>query len=122
VVLRGGTLTGPNYTPERVKSVATALAEAGLPQAIMVDCSHGNSEKDPQRQALVADSVAQQIETGEQAIRGVMLESNLVDGRQDHEPRKALVYGQSITDACLSFAETVPVLERLARAMRSRVS
>jgi len=120
VVLRGGTLTGPNYTPERVKFVATALAEAGLPRAIMVDCSHGNSDKDPQRQLLVADSVAQQIETGEQAIRGVMLESNLVGGRQDYEPRKALVYGQSITDACLSFADTVPVLERLARAMRSR--
>ena len=122
VVLRGGKLTGPNYTPEQLKLVATALADAGLPQVIMIDCSHGNSEKDPQRQVPVADSVAQQIENGERAIRGVMLESNLIGGRQDHEPQRTLAYGQSITDACLSLAETVPVLERLALAVRSRVS
>jgi 3-deoxy-7-phosphoheptulonate synthase len=120
LVLRGGQLTGPNYTPEAVALAVTALAEADLPQVLMIDCSHGNSEKDAERQPLVAESVARQLETGQRAIRGVMLESHLVSGRQDHEPGKALAYGQSITDACLSFAETVPVLERLARAVRSR--
>jgi 3-deoxy-7-phosphoheptulonate synthase len=120
LVLRGGQLTGPNYTPEAVALAVTALAEADLPQVLMIDCSHGNSEKDAERQPLVAESVARQLETGQRAIRGVMLESHLVSGRQDHEPGKALAYGQSITDACISFAETVPVLERLARAVRSR--
>jgi len=87
---------------------------------VMIDCSHGNSRKDYRRQADVAGEVARQVESGSASICGVMLESNLVEGRQDLVPGKPLVYGQSITDACLSWEATVPVLERLAKASAER--
>ncbi|TGD75799.1 3-deoxy-7-phosphoheptulonate synthase [Mangrovimicrobium sediminis] len=118
LILRGGRETGPNYTPAAVRAAATALARADLPAALIVDCSHGNSEKDPRRQAQVMSSLCEQIQGGEQAIRGVMLESHLREGRQDVVPGRELVYGQSITDACLSLADTVPLLEQLAAAVR----
>lgn len=115
VVLRGGAKTGPNYGAEHVRCARALLRAAGLPEVLMIDCSHGNSEKDPRRQTLVAASIRQQIEAGESAIRALMLESHLHAGRQnlDNSPRR---YGQSITDACLGFDETAEVLRRLADA------
>jgi 3-deoxy-7-phosphoheptulonate synthase len=82
----------------------------------MVDCSHGNSGKDHRRQADVAADVCDQIAAGSPHVLGVMIESHLVEGRQDVKPGAALVRGQSITDACLSLEQTVPLLERLAQA------
>ncbi|MGE0326863.1 MAG: 3-deoxy-7-phosphoheptulonate synthase [Polyangiaceae bacterium] len=115
VILRGGG-GQPNYSPETIASTAQRLEKAGVNKRLMIDCSHANSGKDPARQPAVADAVAEQLPTG--AIFGVMLESFLQGGRQDASPGKALTYGQSITDGCLSWDETVPVLEGLARAQR----
>jgi 3-deoxy-7-phosphoheptulonate synthase len=120
VILRGGTRTGPNYHARSVEDVAARLAGAGLPQRVMVDCSHGNSGKDHRRQIEVAADVSRQIAAGSPHILGVMIESHLVEGRQDARPGAALVHGQSITDACLSLDETVPLLERLAHAHAAR--
>jgi 3-deoxy-7-phosphoheptulonate synthase len=86
----------------------------------LVDCSHGNSQKDYARQPLVAEDVAAQLERGSDVILGVMLESHLVAGRQDLVAGRALCYGQSITDACVDLATTERVLERLAHAARKR--
>ncbi|MEE4110133.1 MAG: 3-deoxy-7-phosphoheptulonate synthase, partial [Halieaceae bacterium] len=85
---------------------------------IIVDASHGNSEKDPARQAVVVADLCDQIEQGQPALRGVMLESHLVGGNQAIGPRESLTYGQSITDACLSLEETQPLLDNLAAAVR----
>jgi 3-deoxy-7-phosphoheptulonate synthase len=117
LVLRGGSTTGPNYGAEQVRAAASALAQRALPPVLIVDCSHGNSQKQAARQREVAFDVAAQIEAGGSPIRGVMLESHLVSGRQELTPGKALTYGQSITDACLSFDETLPILERLSEAV-----
>jgi len=118
VVLRGG-IGGPNFSPSDVRAVAAILRKHGLPQHIMVDCSHANSGKDPLRQPAVASALAVQIRAGERAIAGVMLESNLVGGAQDPATRP-LVYGQSITDGCMAWEATVPVLDELALAVRAR--
>ncbi|MBI2395768.1 MAG: 3-deoxy-7-phosphoheptulonate synthase [Deltaproteobacteria bacterium] len=118
VILRGG--ARPNYDEASVRDVASRLASAGFPPRVMVDCSHANSGKDAARQPFVAEDLARQIEGGSDAILGVMIESHLVGGRQDVIPGRALVRGQSITDACLGWDETVPVLERLAEAVRRR--
>lgn len=118
LILRGGRQTGPNYHPAAVREAASALAAAGLPASLIVDCSHGNSDKDHQRQAQVVSSVCEQLQGGEQAIRGVMLESHLVAGNQPLGDGRDLVYGQSVTDACLSLAETAPLLQQLAAAVR----
>ncbi|MEY4547817.1 MAG: hypothetical protein RL685_4012 [Pseudomonadota bacterium] len=119
VILRGGA-TGPNYDAETVQSTAAALTKAGLRRGLMVDCSHGNSSKDYRRQPLVAKALAEQIAAGERAILGVMIESNLVEGNQSLEAGKPLKYGQSVTDACINWDATVPVLEELAAAVRAR--
>jgi 3-deoxy-7-phosphoheptulonate synthase len=119
VILRGGA-TGSNYDAESVKKTSDALEKAGLGRALMVDCSHGNSSKDFKRQPIVAHAIAEQLVAGSRDIMGVMIESNLVEGNQAHEVGKKLTYGQSITDACISWESTVPVLEELARAIRSR--
>jgi 3-deoxy-7-phosphoheptulonate synthase len=119
VILRGGR-NGPNYSAEAIGEAAAALNSAGLRPALMVDTSHANSQKDHRNQVKVAESLAAQISSGSPAIFGVMIESNLVEGRQDVVAGKPLTYGQSITDACLSFAETRPVLELLAKAVRER--
>jgi 3-deoxy-7-phosphoheptulonate synthase len=119
VILRGGR-NGPNYAAESIAEAAAALNKAGLRPALMVDTSHANSQKDHRNQVKVAESLAAQLSSGSHAIFGVMIESNLVEGRQDVVPGKPLVHGQSITDACLSFAETRPVLELLAKAVRER--
>jgi 3-deoxy-7-phosphoheptulonate synthase len=119
VILRGGK-TGPNYSAESVESVAQALRGAGLPPRVMIDCSHANSGKDYRRQADVARAVAEQVHGGRNEVFGVMIESFLVDGRQDHEGRSDLTYGQSITDACMGWERTEPLLDLLAEAARSR--
>jgi 3-deoxy-7-phosphoheptulonate synthase len=119
VILRGGS-SGPNYDGESVKKTSDALEKAGLRRGLMVDCSHGNSSKDFRRQPLVARAVAEQLAAGSRDIMGVMLESNLVEGNQQLEAGKKLTYGQSITDACISWDTTVPVLEELAAAIRAR--
>ena len=120
VILRGGSRTGPNYDAERIESVSSALARAGVPARLMVDCSHGNSQRDPNRQAVVAADLARQIAAGSGHIFGVMLESHLVAGRQDHLPGVRLVYGQSITDACIGIEQTAAILQELSAAVRRR--
>ena len=117
LILRGGADTGPNYGPQHVNETSRALTAVGLPPALIVDCSHANSDKQHERQVGIAANLADQINGGQEAIRGVMIESHLVAGRQDitASPR---VYGQSITDACLAIEDTVPVLEGIATAVR----
>jgi len=119
IILRGSS-KGPNYQAEPVGQATAALERAGLAPRVMVDCSHGNSRKDPERQPAVVRDLAEQIRGGSRAISGVMVESHLVCGRQDRVPGKALTYGQSITDACLAWDATVPALEELAAAVRAR--
>ena len=116
-ILRGGSRTGPNYDATHVGAAAAALAGRGLPTRVMIDCSHGNSLKDYRRQGAVADDVARQITDGSPNILGVMIESHLVAGRQDLDAGKPLVYGQSVTDACIDLEETEGILERLADAV-----
>jgi 3-deoxy-7-phosphoheptulonate synthase len=119
LILRGGD-GGPNYARPFVDDASQRLEKAGLPKRVLVDCSHGNSGKDPQRQAAVVESVAAQLREGSSALLGVMLESHLVAGRQNLVPGTPLLYGQSITDACLGWEQTVPLLEELAAAARAR--
>jgi 3-deoxy-7-phosphoheptulonate synthase len=119
VILRGGQ-SGPNYDAGSVGKVLAALREAGLPPRLMIDTSHGNSEKDYRRQPLVAREIAAQVTHGERGIIGVLMESFLVDGRQDLVDPSRLVYGQSITDACMGWEMTGPVLRELAAAVRAR--
>lgn len=120
LVLRGGNRTGPNYARDSIAAAGGLLAKSGCLPVVMVDCSHGNSEKKPERQIAVAADLAGQIAAGERALIGVMLESNLVGGCQKYVPGRTLVHGQSITDACLSFDDTLPVLENLAQAVAAR--
>jgi 3-deoxy-7-phosphoheptulonate synthase len=120
VILRGGSRTGPNFDADHVDEVCGLLAGKGLRETVMIDCSHGNSQKDHLRQAQVAASIAQQVAGGSWRVFGAMLESHLVEGRQDYVPGSASVYGQSITDACISWAQTEPILEQLAKAQQAR--
>jgi len=123
IIMRGGK-TGPNYAAQFVRDAGAQLAKAGLPQKIMIDCSHGNSSKQHQKQAEVADDIARQLteEDTSPYIMGVMIESNLAEGRQDIPASgpAGLKYGQSVTDACLSWVTTVPVLDRLREGVRGR--
>ena len=119
LVLRGGD-GHTNYDAMHVAAALTLLAEAGLPPRVVVDCSHGNSGKDHRRQPHVAEDVARQLADGQQGIAGVMLESFLVPGRQNHRPGAPLTYGQSITDACMGWDTTVDVLAMLAAAVGTR--
>jgi 3-deoxy-7-phosphoheptulonate synthase len=121
VILRGGA-PRPNYQAQDVEAAARVLQKAGLPARLMIDCSHGNSGKDHTRQPGVARDIAAQVADGSPYIFGLMLESHLVGGRQDARPGAPLTYGQSITDACLGWDDTVPVLEELAKAVRARRS
>ena len=118
IILRGG--KHPNYDAASVDAAAKELAAAGLEQRLMVDCSHSNSQKMYQRQIDVAREVARQVAAGEDRIIGVMVESHLKAGRQDLGPGKPLVYGQSITDACIGWEDSVPLLRNLAEAVRKR--
>jgi 3-deoxy-7-phosphoheptulonate synthase len=119
VILRGGK-GAPNYGAEPVARAAELLQAAGLPQRVMIDLSHDNSGKDPERQPAVAGAVAGQIADGNRAIVGVMLESFLIAGRQDLDGGSELVYGQSITDGCIGWETTVAVLDELAASVRAR--
>ncbi len=120
VILRGGD-SGPNYSSDDVARVIADLESSGLPGRLMIDCSHANSGKDHTRQPLVVSDIAGQVADGSTAIIGVMLESFLVDGSQNHEKaRGALVYGQSITDKCMSWERTEPLFTELAEAVRKR--
>lgn len=122
IILRGGSRTGPNYGPEFIAECADKLAKVKLPESVVVDCSHGNSKKDYKRQPQVAAEIAEQIAAGTRTIVGVMIESNLVEGRQDYDcsQKGSCVYGQSITDACIDVAATEAICETLATAVRSR--
>ncbi|OWF65278.1 3-deoxy-7-phosphoheptulonate synthase [Polynucleobacter hirudinilacicola] len=124
VILRGG--KEPNYEAPHVQSACAELASAKLPASLMVDLSHANSSKKHERQIIVADDIAKQIESGSHEIFGVMVESHLNDGAQKFTPGKddprKLEYGKSITDACINWDDSVKVLERLAGAVKKRRS
>jgi len=120
VILRGGSKTGPNFDAVHVTDTCTRLEATGLRSSVMIDCSHGNSLKDHRRQVNVAGSVAEQVSSGSWHVFGVMIESHLVEGRQDLVTAAASCYGQSITDSCLSLEQTEPLLERLAEAQQRR--
>lgn len=122
VILRGGSRTGPNFDAEHVAKVCARLAARGLRETVMVDCSHGNSKKNHLKQTEVAESLCAQIAGGSRQIFGAMIESHLVEGRQDYVPGQPAVYGQSITDACLSLEQTEPLLEAFAAAQQKRGS
>lgn len=115
VILRGGTQTGPNYSAPYVLDAVTQLRKNGLPPKVMIDCSHGNSNKDHRNQALVVEDICQQLKNPEHGIMGVMIESHLVEGKQSIGPN--LVYGKSITDACISIEQTQSLLIKLAEAI-----
>jgi 3-deoxy-7-phosphoheptulonate synthase len=119
IILRGGRQT-TNYDAASVSSTAEQMEKAGVQPRIMIDCSHANSGKDHRKQGAVCCNVAEQIAAGDRRIMGVMLESNLVAGAQQLVPGKPLVYGQSITDACIDWQETYGLLGELARAVRTR--
>jgi 3-deoxy-7-phosphoheptulonate synthase len=119
VILRGGK-SGPNYDSAHIEATCAALRAAKLREQVMVDCSHANSNKSHERQIDVAQDLARQLSQGERRIVGVMVESNLEAGRQDLKPGVPLKYGVSITDACLSWTQTEPVLDILAEAVRHR--
>jgi 3-deoxy-7-phosphoheptulonate synthase len=118
VILRGG--NQPNYDAATVNSAAKNLAEAGIPVRIMIDFSHGNSGKEPRQQLEVGREVARQITEGDGRIFGVMVESHLKAGRQDLVPGKELVYGLSITDACVGWEDSRALLDALADSVRRR--
>ncbi|MEQ4575289.1 MAG: 3-deoxy-7-phosphoheptulonate synthase, partial [Gammaproteobacteria bacterium] len=118
VILRGG--KQPNYDADSVAAAAQVLQKNGLPARLMIDASHANSGKNPDNQPKVVEDIARQLEQGQDAIIGVMVESHLVGGRQDLVPGCALTYGQSITDGCIDWDTSVQVLERLAEAVRAR--
>jgi 3-deoxy-7-phosphoheptulonate synthase len=119
IILRGGN-TAPNYDTASVQQVLGMLRQASLPPRLVIDVSHGNSSKDCRRQCVVLRDVGEQVAAGERGIIGVMLESFLVEGRQDLNDPERLIYGQSITDACIGWETTSSALEELAAAVRAR--
>jgi 3-deoxy-7-phosphoheptulonate synthase len=118
IILRGGRCM-VNYTRDAVADTCAQLEKAGLPLRVMIDCSHANSGKDHRRQSIVCRDIAAQIAAGNRNIIGVMLESNLIEGTQKLLPGKSLLYGQSITDACLGWDQTVVLLQELGNAVRT---
>ena len=118
IILRGG--KAPNYDAQSVASACDELRRAGLAERLMVDFSHANSSKDYRRQADVCREVSAQIAAGEARIIGGMIESHLVEGRQDLAPGRPLMFGQSVTDPCLGWADSAALLEVLADAVRKR--
>ncbi len=119
IILRGGG-GGPNYDSGSIKAAAELLRKAGLPPTVMVDMSHANSGKEFKRQLEVSASICHQLRMGERGIMGVMVESNLVEGKQTLGDPEDLVYGQSITDSCLGWGDSVGMLENLAAAVEAR--
>ena len=118
IILRGG--KAPNYSAADVDAACKVLEASGLTPQLMVDVSHANSSKQHQKQIEVAQDVAGQIAAGDRRIMGLMIESHLHEGHQDQQPGQPLRYGVSITDACISFEQTVPVLDALAQAVQQR--
>ncbi len=119
IILRGGS-DQPNYSSESINEASALLEKSGLEARIMVDLSHANSLKQHDKQIEVGDSISQQISAGDMRIFGLMIESHLVAGRQNAKPGQELVYGQSITDACLGWEDTETLLYTLANAVRER--
>ncbi|MGH8441367.1 MAG: 3-deoxy-7-phosphoheptulonate synthase [Nevskiaceae bacterium] len=119
IILRGG-LSGTNYDAKSVDAACAALTRAALPEQVMIDCSHANCSKQHQRQLLVAQDIGHQVAGGDPRIIGVMVESQLVEGRQDIGPRDRMTYGQSVTDPCLNWGDTATLLRGLADAVRQR--
>lgn len=119
MILRGASYT-TNYDPQSIQTAIKLLQAANLPLYLMIDCSHGNSQKNHEKQIDVVASLSAQISAGNQFICGVMLESNLVAGKQNLQHGKALTYGQSVTDACLSWKQTQPLFKTLANAVKQR--
>jgi len=119
VILRGSS-AGPNYDAESIAGVVTMLEKAGLPPFLMVDCSHGNSQKDPQKQLLVAETLGAQIAGGSRSVVAVMVESHLKAGNQPILDPNDLLYGVSVTDACIDWEATVEMLDGLAACVRER--
>lgn len=120
IILRGSS-KGPNYRAEDIAGVAEKLRGKGLPEQLMVDCSHGNSEKDFRNQSKVVGSLCEQIAAGSRAVASVMIESNLVEGAQKlSSDLNSLTYGQSVTDQCMGWEATEAVLAELAKAVRER--
>ncbi|KFK95110.1 MULTISPECIES: 3-deoxy-7-phosphoheptulonate synthase AroG [unclassified Serratia (in: enterobacteria)] len=120
IILRGG--KEPNYSAAHVKEVKEGLAKAGLPALVMIDFSHANSSKQFKKQMDVSADVCKQLRGGEKAIIGVMIESHLVEGNQNLESGEPLVYGKSVTDACIGWEDTESVLRELAAAVKARRS
>ncbi|SBP88427.1 3-deoxy-7-phosphoheptulonate synthase [Thiomonas delicata] len=118
VILRGG--KAPNYDAQAVDAACAVLRKAGLREQVMIDCSHANSAKQPRRQMDVARDIAARVAEGDRRISGVMIESHLREGRQDLRPGQPLLPGVSITDACLGWDDTLPLLRDLAQAVRTR--
>jgi 3-deoxy-7-phosphoheptulonate synthase len=118
IILRGG--RAPNYDPASVEAACQELARNGLAQRLMIDASHANAAKKHENQSTVVEAIAAQLEGGEARIVGVMIESHLVGGRQDLVPGRPLAYGQSITDPCLGWDDSVAALDRLAAGVRGR--
>ncbi len=118
IILRGG--KAPNYSKADVDAACELLKKSGLREQVMIDVSHANSSKQHARQIQVAEDVATQVAAGDERIMGVMIESHLQEGRQDIVEGQALTPGVSVTDACISFEQTVPVLDGLAKAVRER--
>ncbi|WP_054179947.1 3-deoxy-7-phosphoheptulonate synthase AroG [Trabulsiella odontotermitis] len=118
IILRGG--KAPNYSAEHVAEVKAGLKKAGLPEQVMIDFSHANSCKQFKKQMDVAQNVCEQIVNGEKAIIGVMIESHLVEGNQSLESGEPLVYGKSVTDACIGWDDTEIVLRQLSNAVKAR--
>jgi len=119
LILRGGK-AHTNYDAASVDDACKLLKQANLPETVMIDCSHANSRKMHARQSYVCRDICHQIADGDRRISGVMIESNLEEGNQKLQPGVALTYGQSITDACLAFDDTVPLLDMLAEAVEKR--
>ncbi|KAL4128319.1 hypothetical protein PRIC2_007308 [Phytophthora ramorum] len=119
LILRGGK-SGPNFENEHVEDASARMLKANLVDNVMIDCSHGNSQKKHKNQVKVAANIADQLRTGDDRVIGVMLESNIEEGNQPLAPGKPLVYGKSVTDACMGWETTVEVLRDLAAAVRER--
>lgn len=119
IILRGGN-GKPNYDAPSIDEAAAILSQSGLPARMLVDCSHANSNKDYRKQPQVAESISQQVASGDMRIIGVMIESNLVEGSQEIVQGKELVYGQSVTDSCVNWETTQTMLQTLADATAAR--
>lgn len=121
LILRGGS-NGPNYDKEHIEKVSQQMLDADIQNSIIIDCSHGNSNKDYRNQSLVVDNICEQLEKSSNRLCGVMIESHINAGNQKLAALETLAYGKSITDACIDWQETEQVLGKLAAAAQSKKS